>query len=320
MLLLVDMGSLTNLGKLIREKTGIDIMVVDNVTILMAIEAARKSMLPNVNLEQIVYSIIKMNQEMYEKTKRRINEDYNKKVTRIIFTVCTSGQGAAFYLEKNIKDILYENNIFDIKVIPLSFANKIQFKEIISETSKDKYIIAIVGSIDPNFTNIPFISVEDIILNNGLKKLLNLIDPNLDICNDEQYINKINTDIIWRTATEATDKYLQFISSEKILPLIKDMIFKIEKQLNLILTKDITVKLFIHISCMIERLTFNENKLSSNIDIDLYKRENHVLWDTVSGAFNEIEKAFGLEIPDNEIYYIVEIFKENKTNCIVNLN
>ena len=42
-LLLVDMGSLTNFGSMIKEETGIDVRAIDMVSTLLVIEAGRKA-------------------------------------------------------------------------------------------------------------------------------------------------------------------------------------------------------------------------------------------------------------------------------------
>lgn len=56
-LLLVDMGSLTTFSEIISERTGIPTRTVKMVSTPMVIEAARKAMMPNVNLEMLVDSV-----------------------------------------------------------------------------------------------------------------------------------------------------------------------------------------------------------------------------------------------------------------------
>lgn len=56
-LLLVDMGSLTTFSEIITERTGIPTRTVKMVSTPMVIEAARKAMMPNVNLEMLVDSV-----------------------------------------------------------------------------------------------------------------------------------------------------------------------------------------------------------------------------------------------------------------------
>ncbi|MFO7152745.1 MAG: hypothetical protein DIU66_005830 [Bacillota bacterium] len=58
-LLLVDMGSLLTLGDIITQKTGIPTRTVGRVDTVMVLEAVRKAILPDTNLDDIVKSIEK---------------------------------------------------------------------------------------------------------------------------------------------------------------------------------------------------------------------------------------------------------------------
>lgn len=310
-ILLVDMGSLTMFAKMIREKTGIDVRVVDNISTLLVIEAARKALLPDSDLHDIVHSLINLNQTLYERSRRRIKEEYSSDKNRVIFTVCASGQGTAFYLEKSINDLLKENNIFDIQVIPLSLTNKKHFRDIINETSKNRYIIAVVGSINPSCENIPFISLQDVLLNNGLVKLIKLIDPVIEVKDKEKYICEVNREIALKATAEVTERYLQFLSSDKIMPYINECINLLENSLDVEITENTVAKIYIHSACMIERIIFANNTLAADINIESYIRQNEKLWGAVKQALQGIENAFNICISDDEIYFIIEILKDN---------
>jgi transcriptional regulatory protein LevR len=59
-LLLADMGSLTSFGDIITERTKIDTKCLGMVTTLTVIEAARKSLLPDVSLDKLYYELEKL--------------------------------------------------------------------------------------------------------------------------------------------------------------------------------------------------------------------------------------------------------------------
>lgn len=309
-LILVDMGSLATFESVIRERTGIDVRVLDNVSTLTVLEASRKALMPNFDLNYITRSLINMNIALSERLKRKIDEEYNKNIKKIIYTVCASGQGTAFYLEKSIKEILKENRIFNIQVVPLSFTSKKQFRDIISDSARDKEIVAIVGSIDPMIEGYPFISLNDILLNNGLNKLLKLVDPELAIIDKSECVFEINREIIWEATAEAVEKYLQFLSSDKILPYIKECVSKLENCIGTNMKDNIMVRAYIHIACMLERILLKGNQLTSGVDIKKYRDENGQLWDSVKKSIEILEDAFNITVSDDEIYFIVELLKD----------
>ena len=309
-LILVDMGSLAAFESVIRERTGAEVRVLNNLNTLTVIEAARKALMSNSNLDYITRSLVSMNLTLNERLKRRIDEEYNKNIKKIIYTVCASGQGTAFYLEKSIKDMLNENRVFNIEVVPLSFTSKKQFRDIISDSAQDKNIVAIVGSIDPMMEDYPFISLYDVVLNNGLNRLLKLVSPELEVTDNLKCVYEINREIVWEATTEVVEKYLQFLSSEKILPYIRECISILENYTNTPMKNSIIVRVYIHIACMLERILLKGDQLTSGVDILKYRNENGQLWDPVKKSIKNIEEVFNVTVSDNEVYFIVELLKD----------
>lgn len=93
----------------------------------------------------------------------KLNYSFNKKIENylcinkknVIYTVCNSGEGIANYLKKSIEDLLKTNNIFNVEIIPLSIENKKKLRDIIKQTSVDKRALAIIGSVNPDNSDIP---------------------------------------------------------------------------------------------------------------------------------------------------------------------
>lgn len=309
-ILLVDMGSLVTFGERIKESTGIEVKVIDNISTLLVIEAARKALLPHTNIDDIVHSLVNLSQTLSDRLKRRISEDYSKYKKKVIYTVCYSGQGTAFYLEKALNNFLKENNIYDVLVTPLSLENKKQLRDIIKEASKEKLVVAITGSINPMYEDIPFISVEEIILNNGLEKLLDLISPEKSRDMYEDSLNKVNREIALSATTEVVEKYLQFLSANKILFYIKDCMNQLEAKTKCTLSEGLIARFFIHTACMLERIIVSGHQLSAGINLNEYSKENEVLWNFIKESMINIEKAFNITIPDDELYFICELLED----------
>ncbi|SEJ46322.1 Transcriptional regulator containing an AAA-type ATPase domain and a DNA-binding domain [Propionispira arboris] len=68
-LILVDMGSLTTFSEIITKKTGIPTKTIRMVSTPMVIEAARKAMMPNMVLDELVKSVITMSPFIGERIK-----------------------------------------------------------------------------------------------------------------------------------------------------------------------------------------------------------------------------------------------------------
>lgn len=95
--LLVDMGSLTTFSEIITERTGIPTRVLKMVSTPMVIEAARKAMMPNVNLDMLVENVknvssligerIKLNNQPVEKDYRYVS--YKERAVNMLGEILT---------------------------------------------------------------------------------------------------------------------------------------------------------------------------------------------------------------------------------------
>ena len=112
------------------------------------------------DMDDILHDLIGMNNKLSYSFNRKIENHLSINKKKLIYTVCNSGEGVANYLHYNLKNILKDNNIYDIEIIPLNLESKTQLRDIIHRTSIDKKTIAIVGSINPDTNDIPFISLR----------------------------------------------------------------------------------------------------------------------------------------------------------------
>ncbi|SKA74124.1 sigma 54 modulation protein [Clostridium sp. USBA 49] len=168
-ILLVDMGSLTTFGDIITARTGIPTRVVGRVDTLMVLECVRRALLPEDTLDSIVNEIDNKGNLL-----TRVNIE-TKNVSKAIITLCITGEGSAIKVKEYIESHLIET-IKDVEIIPLGYVNNEDITLTINNISKNKKILAIVGTINPEINDIPFISVEQLITGKylgGLKKLIN---------------------------------------------------------------------------------------------------------------------------------------------------
>lgn len=170
-LMLVDMGSLLTFGELIYEKTGIQIETIDRVDTVMVIEAIRRSILPGSNIKDVVYAVENLN---YTFKKSRVDTKVVKRKKAII-TVCLTGEGVALQCGSHLKKIFGEK-LNDIELIHMGVIGKRDLHKQIQETISTYEIIAIIGSIDPKYHGIPFISLEALFNKSGKSQIMNLIE------------------------------------------------------------------------------------------------------------------------------------------------
>lgn len=209
-LLLVDMGSLVSFGKIISEKTGIPVRTCSRVNTLMVIEAIRRSVLPEATLDNIADSIEK---EKHNYDLEVTGEEDSKLRPAIVF-ICITGKGAAESLKKRVMDSLPD---LDKKadLICKGYLTDDIYKDL-EQLSNEENILAIVGTIDLNIRNIPFISATEIVNLKGVKLLKNIIDKQDDIIDYKRsQINDVSIKELFMDDLIFVDK--GFKSKEEIL-------------------------------------------------------------------------------------------------------
>lgn len=171
-IILVDMGSLVTFGEIITKRTGIQTRVVGRVDTVMVLEALRRVVILNNNLNDVVNDLDE--DKKYVAKVHGIPENI-KKMNKAIVTMCITGQGTALKMKTYVEDLLieYKNSI---DIIPLGYIQKSSIEKEIEQISERYEIIAIIGTINPNIKNLEFISVEEVLNREGILKIKRLIE------------------------------------------------------------------------------------------------------------------------------------------------
>ncbi|MGV8983615.1 sigma 54-interacting transcriptional regulator [Clostridium sp.] len=209
-LLLVDMGSLVTFGEIITKQTGIPTRVVGRVDTVMVLEAVRRALITS-DLDEIADALD--GDKSYVGGVKAVT-----KYSKTIITVCITGVGSALKIKKYIEDIMDSSNE-NLDIIPIGIMNKDSAQNKIREISEDHNIVAIVGTINPEILDIPFISFQDILKEDGkraLKKLMGIkvISPLLYVINEE--LIQIRDDLLSKAdVIDAMCKLLQIKGNVK---------------------------------------------------------------------------------------------------------
>ena len=107
-------------------------------------------------------------------------------------------------------------------------------------------------------------------MHNGVNKLLSLIGVQ-NRNNENKIVTSLTKDInLINITCDAVDKYLTIFSAYKIKPLVFNFINVIEKNLKIELTNSSITKIFIHLSCAIERIFLKDFILTPQEEMSSY--------------------------------------------------
>lgn len=109
-------------------------------------------------------------------------------------------------------------------------------------------------------------------------------------------------------------KTLTFLNPEKAYNILYEILEKTTKDLNENIDDDITLKFLFHCSCMIERVIRKDALPYSNLKKLINSK--HYIFSILRKNFEIAEEIFGVNIPDTELAYIVEMFETHSDTLL----
>lgn len=291
-LAICDMGSLTDIFNMIEIELGIKLKCIEMPYTTMLLDCCRKVMLAN-NVEdahEMITSYYKSRSVIEEK-----ENDIEKK--QAIVSFCLTGEGGALqiksYLEKNFV-------LNDVEVIAVRLDKQTDFIVKLNKISKDKKILCIVGTFNPDIYGIPYIPIENVfsIKQNDINSLF--VQNDLE---KQDFVNNANT-IFVHLKSELTNMVGENLKEELVR-----FILKVEEEYGSAIEMNEKIGLFVHLACAI-------NKLKSNIESPLnpYKgdiiRKNMALYRLIEKNALSIEQSLRVKLSDDEIANIICIIKK----------
>lgn len=290
-LLLVDMGSLHHIGEKLDQTITSPIVLINNVSTEMALWGGE--------LIKQGKSIIEISEKMKEAGKIACKIIYPKKeLHRVIIISCSSGYGTAIKLKELFEKIIPKES--ELVFLAQDF-DQLKREGLTSEIFKLNEVIAIMGTTNPDITNVPFISIEDLFTDRDNRLLQLLVKYT-----DEKIARVVNNEFIKNLSLNKIIDSLTILDSNKTILQIEPCIELLERYLNRKMNNNQKLSLYVHISCMIERLIRNQQMTTFPHDENFIENKDKII-NIVKTAFNSIEMLYNINIPIEEVYYIYSI-------------
>lgn len=291
-LILVDMGSLTEIYERITPYLRGVAGIFDNVSTKMAIYAG-DMIKEQLSMEEIVERMKQYNQTTY----KIVYPNFQKK--RAIIASCMTGMGTAIRLQQLLQDSIPEEA--EIRVLLQDYARlKLNGLE---DTSLENYeILMIVGTMDPQISGVPYVSLEQLIMGEPGDTFYQVLGSFLD----EEILRKINDNLIHCFSLRRVIGTLTILDTEKVLRTVERAICKLEEQLNISLSNNRKIALLVHISCLIERL-IRQQEIEYYPELETFLECQRFTVQKMQDCFSVIEKEYSVIITPAEIGYIYDI-------------
>ena len=292
-LLLVDMEPFVFWGEMIARSTGKKVRTIENVSTALAINAARKSLLPGISVEDLADSL----QIEMESCLDPVYSVMPRKSMAIAAT-CLTGLGAARRIKTMLLDWLGAKR--DIEIITVNASGKIIGSGTqLDVLAEEKRLLAVVGSVDPGLDTIPFVSLEELMYHSGWKRLEQIVGCRTPI-------SPLPTEGLEALLRQ----YLHFLDAAKMVKLCSETFETLKKLIDRPLPIYQEITLTVHLSCMVERVMRGEYA-GITADEERIRQSYSAEWQAVTKALAVLEEGIHIRIPSSETAFIVQFLAGN---------
>lgn len=283
-MLLVDMGSLEEIDKYLTDITSKNIGIINNVSTRVALDVGTK-IIQNRSIEEIIKS-------SEENTQNRTKLIRNKTKKDIIVFISDNG----IHLSERVRRLFVKSlpKAIDADIISLEYDAVEEYLE----KSEDN-ILFVSGTFIPSKKNVDYIPIEDMVTSTSL--IQSKLKHHLTV--SEMSVFKNN--LIKSFSLQNIVSSLTILEPNILLDYVIDSIENLEKQLDLSIGGQTKIGMYIHTSCLIERLVTKETITSAeNIEEFTIKEEEFIT--AVNESFQDICDHYRVEIPVSESIYLFD--------------
>lgn len=292
LILLVDMGSLEEIYEKITPLSDCNVGLINHVSTASAIEAGML-----IKQSKSVKQILEDLEANYTVSTHFIE---GKKRKEAILTICATGFGAAKKISELLMNALPRS--IDMDILPYDYRSLVEHgmdDSIFSEYN----VKLIVGTLDPQIEEVPYMGIESI-MTNEVEVLRKLIGRYLSVSELDQF----NSNIVKNFTLSNMVNHLTILNAEKVLEDVEEVVERLEVLLNKKLSGTVKIGLYVHLSCLLERLILKQEIQTVEGFEEQYALIKEEI-DRMKPAFSGVEMRYSVEVPNPELGYILNYFK-----------
>ena len=288
--MIVDMGSLSQLYSEIKNHVSGHLLVIDNLTTAVALDVALKIQ------NQEKFKKIAIEAETEYKIHTKYYSGFSNKKNIIIS--CISGLG----ISEKIKETMLPYFPKEIQINTIDYHDlKKKIEENDERYFDTTFLVLTTTSLPANF-KISNINIYDLLDDGGEQRFSKIISAYLN----SQSIDKLNTELLRFFSIEGISERLSFLNPEVIIKEVEDIIYKYENYYKMKLNGKVKLNFYMHIALMIERLMIDKSSDVPKINPD--QDESDFI--TISkDIFKPIERKYNVIVNDYELSLMYEVFK-----------
>lgn len=287
-ILLTDMGSPNDFGKLIEHELGVRTKVISMTSTMIVLESLRLAILGR-SLAEIYNSVTAMlkNVEQLEIPQPKASKK------KAIIVACFTGEGVSKRLNEIVSQVV-DRDEFD--VIQLQSLEREGFKQRIDQIMLQQEIVAIVGTLKLDYQNIPFIPAADLFEQDKILEFQRLLGTKISL---------------QEMAMSLTQEFSKEIDPELLLELSAKALQALCRAEGIVIENTALQALSLHIAFLVDKLKKNEPRAVFK-DVALYRQKQCRLFEQVATHLKVLEDTFAVRFDENDIAYIVKTIADDR--------
>lgn len=293
-ILLVDMGSLEDIGKVIANS--VNVGVINNISTSLALNVGMK-IIAHVDLQQLLEDACKESQCKYKMLS------VAQKEKAIVFT-----NDAGFVVSEKLcqlfKDSLPKN--IDLKLIEYDYEELKKNK--IEDILFKKYdVVLMVKPYTLTLKKVNCVSLEEIMNFQEIDIVNKVLMPYLDATEIEHFDQQLLKNFSLHSVMENST----ILNAEKLLDYVSDAIHTLQHTMQKKFQSKTIVGMYIHICFLVERLV-TKTSLDKYEDLSGFIEMNQAFITEVNTSFEAMLSHYNVQLPISEIAYLYEYIANDK--------
>lgn len=303
LILLVDMGTLEELGTILSENCSARIGVINNISTKTALSVG-EGIVRGEQLQDILKRTIEETQIEYRLY------DNTQKEPAILFT-SESGTPMTDRVLQIFKDSFPKN--IKIRLVAVDCSNR--FPAELDVLSARYEILFISGTMNPQIPDIPYIGLEDIIANDAMGDMNSLLERYMG----REELVLFDEKLLQNFTLQNVLQYLTILNADKLLAYIKDAVGQLQRRMNREFSVKTIIGIYIHVCCLMERLV-TKTPITAHGNLESFEREHKDFIHLVTESFQELAGQYNVRLPVSEMAYLYDYVRHDSHAAGVNMD
>lgn len=296
-IVMVDMGSLEQLGNSLNQAINCNVGVINNVSTRTALNAGY-CILDEKNIEETLKSVSKHSQAHYTIVNRKKND--------VILFTSESGLHMAQRMRELFESSFPSSIPVDLEVCDY---NELLTNGMNHERFHNNNVLFITGTANPHIENQSFVALEEIISGKDINLMMNSLSQYLDLKELKQFLDDLRKNFTLQNVVS----YLTILNPKVLLDSVSYAVDNLQDRLNQRFSGKTLIGIYIHVCCLIERLV-TKCAITEFAALKQFESQHHEFILNVQDAFSSITRRYNVTIPTSEIAYLYDFIVADEKN------